>query len=134
MPKYEIKFAGFDDALALHDVVLKEIKEAGVNINLEDIDLSAGLSSSSINIDTLLKPILGVASSSGIREAAFKCLESSLYNGEKITRATFDNEKAIEHYYSILIECVKVNLTPFFKKLASQLGKLDLEKIISSQK
>jgi len=37
--------------------------------------------------------------------------------GEKITPATFEKEENREQYYPILVECLKVNLAPFFKGL-----------------
>ena len=133
MSNYEIKFAGFEDAMNLKDALTEEL--ANSKFSLNTLDLSQGSSSlQDMDLDVFLDAALRLDSSKTVRSALFKCLESSLYNGEKITVHTFDDIKAVENYYQIMVECVKVNLTPFFQKLASHLTKFNLEAFIDSQK
>lgn len=130
MSNYEIKFAGFEDALALKNALAAELSES--KLSLDSVDLSGGMDS--VDVDSFLGAALKLDSSLEIQTALFKCLESSLYDDKKIVRETFDDVKAIEDYYPIMFECAKVNLSPFFKKLGSKLTGLNLEALIGSLK
>ena len=122
--RVKIEPCGFEDACDLKDIVGKNLAESNINIDSIDVkDLDVGI---------LLSAILKVDSSKEFRKQAFKCLERSLHNDEKITPQTFDPAEFRGDYYPILVECLKVNVLPFFYPLASMWK--DLSPMIPRQK
>jgi len=107
----KVGVASFEDCLALKNIVEKELSKQKIDIN--KIDLK------STDISAIISPILAVDSSQDFINAFFKVAKKSLYNDEKITRSTFEDESAREDYYFILFEVCKAALLPFFKGLAS---------------
>lgn len=105
--------AGIIEAMALKNAIQKELLKVGFDI--KKIDLSK-----EINFDSIKNLFLTIDSSEEVQKAAFKCLEKCLYGHEKITMATFDDAEIREYYYDILIECIKVNISPFIKGLVSK--------------
>lgn len=63
-----------------------------------------------------------VDSDPDVYEACFDCMDKSIYNGVKITKAVFEDESARGDLYEVLFYCLKVNVFPFFKSLLSSLG------------
>jgi hypothetical protein len=55
----------------------------------------------------------------GVLAALWHCLARCTYNNNKITPEIFEATAAREDYYPILSACVKENLTPFLRGLAS---------------
>lgn len=108
-----ITAAPFRDAMALKNAIAKELAASGVAF-----DLKAPLSS-------LSSVVLAVDSSDAVYKALLPCLIRCTYNGQKIVEATFEAEAAREDYYEVVIECLKANLSPFFKGLASKLNALE---------
>lgn len=100
---------GFDDACDLKDIV--ELKLAEADIKIETLDVA------NLDIGFLVAAILKVDGSKEFRARVFKCLERSLYNDEKITKDTFEPVENRGDYYPIVIECLKVNVLPFFYPL-----------------
>lgn len=111
--KLEIGVASFKDCLKLKNVILSELSK--VDIEIDKLDFA------STDVNAILKPLLVVDSSEEVFEAVFKCAVRSKYNGEKITMELFEDTKAREDYYVVIIEVIKANLHPFFKGLASAL-------------
>jgi hypothetical protein len=136
-----INMANFIDASRLRVAVLGAVKESGVEISKIDIDklLSGvkedmGAAVKSGALDSLLGMVITLDCSEKVNNEIFNCLKRSTYNGEKITRDTFNSEDAMGDYYHIVIMCLKVNLAPFFKTLFSRLSGLQLMKNQTSQK
>lgn len=122
-----INVAPFDDAMQLKAAIGKQLSG-------HDIDLSKLTGQSDVKdvFPLVIKAVLSLDSSEDVQEAIFKCLLRCKYNGEKITKHTFENEDARADYYTIVVECLKVNLRPFFKSHLSKLeaSGLTLEKIL----
>ncbi len=110
--KVEIGVAGFQDVMAFKNAALRELGEAGISLKGLRVDKEQDISS-------LLSALLRVVSSDAVYGKLWPCLERSTYNGAKITQATFEDEKARQDYYEILVEFLKVNITPFLPKTAS---------------
>ena len=136
-----INMANFIDASRLRVAVLGAIKESGVEIskvNIEKLlsgvkeDMGAAVKSGAL--DSLLDMVISLDCSEKVNNEIFNCLKRSTYNSEKITRDTFNEPEARGDYYHIVIMCLKVNLTPFFKTLFSKLSALQLMKKQKSQK
>lgn len=108
-----VNSAPFKDAMALKNAIARELSTSGMALDLK-ADISA-----------LSSVVLAVDSSDAVYKALLPCLIRCTYNGLKITEATFEDDKAREDYYEIIIECLKVNLSPFFKGLASRLKTLE---------
>lgn len=116
-----VNVANFDDAMELKNAVFREVSKEGIKI--EDF-LNATGSTKEISLDQVVKTVMQIDSSPFINAALFKCFMQCTYNGEKITKKTFDSAEAREDYYEIAIAVLKENLTPFFKGLLSRLGGL----------
>lgn len=104
--------ASFQDATALKNAILKELKNAGIKIERkQEINIEL--------LESLLPFIVGFETSPEVNNALFKCLERCLYNDAKITKETFEEVEARSDYYEIVGRCIYTNLFPFFKNLPS---------------
>jgi hypothetical protein len=65
---------------------------------------------------------LSVITSKRVNQALFKCCETALLGDDKIDRNFFESVENRELYYPIMVEVIKVNLGPFFKKIGSLFG------------
>lgn len=106
--------------MALKSAIAKEL--ASSDLGGFKMDASVKFSEQELNIADFAKLALAVDSSPAVYKALFACLKRCTYNGQSITEATFEDEKAREDYYEIVIECLRVNLSPFFKGLISKLS------------
>lgn len=106
--KVNINVAPFLEVMRLKSAIQRSFADSKIEINFND------------NISEMVKTIMEIDSDPEVGKYLFKCLERCTYNGEKITENTFEPEKAREDYYDIVIECLKVNLSPFFKGLVSK--------------
>lgn len=113
--KVKLNPADFEDAMDLQSAILKEASKA--DFSLEGVDLK-----SDIDFSGLIKAGMAVAASKEVREILFKCLARCTYDGQKITKATFEDAAARKDYYEVVIACLKENLLPFFEGLISQLS------------
>ncbi len=119
MAKIQINPAPFKDAIALKNSIEREIKLGGINTDTfkgKTIEETLRM-----DLAPFINILAAIDSSSEVNAAIMTCLERCTYNGEKITENTFNDVKAWEDYYPIVIDCLKVNLTPFLKGLASYL-------------
>lgn len=108
----QVGVAGFRDAIQLKNAMMREIANAG--IELKDISITK------MDIGQVINAFLLVESSPSVYEALWPCLGRSLYNGQKITEATFEDEKSRQDYYEILKEFLMTNATLFLPKAALQ--------------
>lgn len=120
--KVSIFPADFESAMALKNAVANELSKS--NINIENFDIANLMQQDISVLEPLFKMALAVDSSPSVNEALFACLSKCLYEGQKITKQTFDDVKAREDYYEIVFGCLKENLTPFFKGLVSKFNQL----------
>lgn len=101
--KYNL--APFTDSRDLYQSILKEAQNIGFNFN-DDIDIN------------FIKNIICVLlSSKDIERAIWKCFEKALYNGNRITSETFEEEEARQDYFDCMTQIAWANILPFMKGL-----------------
>lgn len=113
--------ASFAEAVALQRAVGAAIK--GSNISLPE---DANIGDASINISEIMDLVISVGISPEVEEAVFVCAKRALLGTKKIDREFFETVENREHYYPIMLEVARVNLSPFFKNLASMFTGLGL--------
>ena len=116
----KINPAPWGDTMALKAAIGKEL--AGSDLKAFKMDMSVKLTEQDFNLADLAQVALSIDSSPAVYKALFACLGRCTYNGQRITEQTFEDENARQDYYEIVIECLRVNLSPFFKGLLSKLS------------
>lgn len=115
--KVVINLAPFDDAMNLKAAVMRQLSKSDIGIDLDKMKLDQD-----IDITALIRTLASLDASPEVNEAAMKCLIKCTYNGEKITKMTFEPAAGREDYYEIMLSCIKENLSPFFRKALSGLN------------
>lgn len=110
-----ITHADFRSVMALKNAMVREIAKSGIDTasDISNMELSKVVS-------LIPQAVMAVDSSDEFQAALFGCLKQCTRDGVKITEATFDDVSAREDYYEVVIECVKHNLSPFFKSLVQK--------------
>lgn len=109
----QLGLAPFSVGMKLFKTIANELKVVDVNIDTLDFAKLAGK-----DVNVFKNAILQLLGSDALEVALFQCMERCLYNGEKITRQTFEPENARQDYLPVAWEVMKYNLAPFFKGLA----------------
>lgn len=114
--------ASFAEVMALKEVIARALKENGIKIDLSSIDVSSKNVSDmeAGEVGWMLEPILTLITDSSIRQHLFKCAERAMFGKEKVDQALFEDLKNRKYYYPIMMEVLKVNISPFLG-LASSL-------------
>lgn len=106
--KLKVTLAPFVVARALYQAVLEELKTFHIDGNDEfDINFFKDLFCTGF-------------SSKKIEGCLDECLKRVLYNDRKVTLETWDDVKAREDYFDVLLEVARVNLAPFTRNLLSR--------------
>lgn len=109
----KISEAPWADAMALKNAIGLELAKGNIDISLDfQKDMDVG---------QLIKLVALLDSSQNVQNALMKCLARCTYDGQAINSATFEPVGARQDYYDIVVECLKENLSPFFKSLLSRL-------------
>ena len=118
----EITPAGFFEVMALKGVIIKALVENGIKIDLSSIDISSDKleDMEAGDIGWVFEPILTLMTDGAIRDRLFKCAERAMFNKEKVDADFFEKPENRKYYYPIMMEVLKVNISPFFG-LASSL-------------
>jgi hypothetical protein len=116
----EIGLAGWDEASALRMALERALISHGSAI--EDVIKSVAKNGIRADAMELLPLIIKLDSDQGLNEKIWPCLARCKRNGDKITKATFEEEGAREDYYEIVGRCVWRNIIPFFKGILSKLS------------
>lgn len=126
----QIEEASFEDACELNSLVIKELLDSGISLSatIQEIigilaedkkkkDLSkvefSDLVGSPIVLEMVSRIFLSLTSSPEVRKKAFKCLERSLLNKERILPSTFDLVENRKDYFFILKNCILTNVFCF---------------------
>lgn len=112
--------SSFDDAMDLKDAIEMAVREGQIKLSgdlLEGDVFQKELSGE--DLSGVLNAILSVDSSKTIRACLFKCAERAVLGTDKINREFFENNDNRKYYYPIMVEILKVNITPFFAKIFS---------------
>lgn len=118
--------SGFSDVFALKRSIAVALKRNGINFDLSGVkidDKNPGNSELG-NIGGIIDPILEVATDPDVQKWLFKCCERALYGQDKINIDFFEKVENRQYYYPIMIEVIKVNLSPFFLKINSLFANL----------
>ena len=126
-----INIASFKESAQLKACIAKELLTQ--NIDLGNADSLAGLKDELNNsvpklLNTAKNLLLSCEVSEEFNKALFNCLQHCTYDGIQITEELFDphcKPEAREDYYTIVFECIKENILPFFKGLLSKLKTLN---------
>lgn len=113
--KVVINPAGLDKAFKLKSLVEKALLKQGIKI----FDI---LGQGDVSYEDLFNMAMMIDSDVDVFDACFECLDKSIYNDVKITKAVFEDESARGDLYEVLFYCLKVNIYPFFRHLLSSLG------------
>lgn len=123
--KAVINQASMADALNLKRVFFKELANGNIDINniKNQIEKSGSIQDliKKFDFNTIINAAFNIMGSEELDSALIQCLSKSTYNKEKININTFDDEKAREDYYELIIKCAEINLAPFMKGLVSAL-------------
>jgi hypothetical protein len=107
--------ASLDKAFKLKSLVEKSLLKQGIKIS----DL---LGKGEISYEDIFSLAMAIDSDVDVFDACFDCMDKSIYNDVKITKAVFEDETARGDLYEVLFYCLKVNVYPFFRHLLSSLG------------
>lgn len=113
--KVVINPTDLDKAFKLKSLVEKALLKQGIKIS--DI-----LTRDEIGYEDFFDWAMAIDSDIDVFNACFECLDKSIYNDVKITKAVFEDENARSDLYEVLFYCLKVNVYPFFRHLLSALG------------
>ena len=91
-----------DKAFKLKSLVEKALLKQG--IKLFDV-----LEQGEISYEDLFNLAMAVDSDVDVFDACFECMDKSIYNDIKITKAVFEDESARGDLYEVLFYCLKVN-------------------------
>lgn len=106
--KVTIDYAPLDNALNLLRTILKECKNAGLNLKIGvDTNLIEVLSNNK-------EVLLNIFSSEAVLEATKECCAKVLYDGKRFKNVDFENIEDRQDYIPLLILVAIENLTPFF--------------------
>lgn len=107
-----ITLAPFTESRQLFQAVLKEMGHLKLD-DMADVDAN------------FFKDIFcALLSSKEVEKEIWICMGRALYNDEKITEETFEDEKAREDYIAVCYEIAWVNIGPFMKGLYAKLTPL----------
>ena len=124
--KLIVQQSSFLNAMALKRVIGKALRNDGITLDLESIEINdKDLSKSKIGKDTLgslIENIIAISTDEEVMKALLQCCEKVVLFGpdKEIVDIIFFEEHR-EYYYPIMIEVLRVNLTPFFGKISSML-------------
>lgn len=117
----EVTLAPFEIGHRLLKSVTKELESVKIGLGIKGKNLQ-DLFEMDINdeaINTIKNIITRLISSDIVEESLWACMERATYNNQKISRDTFENEKAREDFLVVAKEVLWFNLTPFLKHLGS---------------
>jgi hypothetical protein len=126
--RFIVQPAGFEDAMELQEAVAEALKGAKLDLaGLTDAAKSGNILDTDITelsgpLETIIGMSLSVITSKRVKVALFKCCEKVLLGEDKVNREFFETPENRELYYPIMLEVVKVNLVPFFKKIGLLFG------------
>lgn len=128
--RFIVQPAGFEDAMELQEAVADALKGAKLDLNgVSDAlanggdILEADVSKLSGPLESIIGMALSVITSKRVKQSLFKCCDKIVLVGdENVNREFFENVDNRELYYPIMMEVVKVNLGPFFKRIGSLFG------------
>lgn len=117
----EVTMAPFEDGHRLLKAVMREAESVKVSLGVKGKTLGDifSLELTDETLDMIKNVVSRLVSSDTIEEALWICIGRATYNNVKITKDTFEDEKARGDYFLVMKEVLGFNLRPFVKNLAS---------------
>ncbi len=118
--------AEFAEVMALKEVIVKMLQANGIKIDLSsvDIDFKNLEKMDAGDVGWILDPILTLTTDSTIRKHLFVCAERAMFDKNKVNVDFFEKVENRKYYYPIMMEVLKVNISPFFGLASSLFTKL----------
>jgi hypothetical protein len=130
----EVTLSPFEVGHRLLKAVVREIEMVNVEFGVRGKsfkDIFEDIGDEAVN--TIKNMAARLVSSDAVEEILWLCMERATYNGIKINRDTFEDERARGDYLIVAKEVLWFNLAPFLKNLASMFPAL-VGKTTTSQK
>lgn len=109
--KVKYNLASIEQALKLYRALIYECKNAGLDITITDESTIA---------DIIMKnkeAILNIIGSENILECIKDCCDKVLYNGQRFSMDLFEEEKARQDFFPLMVLVGVENVRPFFPEL-----------------
>lgn len=109
--RVEYNLAGIEQALKLYRGLITECKNAGLDITLAD---------DTTILDIIMnnkEAILNIIGSENILECIKDCCDKVLYNGQRFSMDLFEDEKARQDFFPLMVLVGVENVRPFFPEL-----------------
>lgn len=121
-----ISVASFENVMALEESIAKALKADGIKIDLSSIDISSEKieEMEAGEVGWMLQPILTLITDSTIRKHLFKCAETAMFDKNKVNTDLFEAVENRKYYYPIMMEVLKINISPFFGLVSSLFANL----------
>lgn len=105
----QITVAPRKDSSALLRAITRELAKLSIKLD-EKLDVASFAGPA-------ISGLLQLLQSEDVEKAAFVCMGKCLYNGQRITEATFEPEEARPDFLPVVQEVIKANVVPFFANL-----------------
>lgn len=109
--KVEFNLGTIEQALGLYRALIAECKHAGIDIAPQDGETL---------LDVVMKnkeALLNIMGSERVMECIKDCCAKVLYNGQKFSMDLFEEEKARQDFFPLMILVGVENVRPFFPNL-----------------
>lgn len=109
--KIEYNLASIEQALKLYRALIIECKCAGIDITAKEDETI---------LDIVMKnreALLNIMGSENVLECIKDCCDQVLYNGQRFSMDLFEEEKAREDFFPLMILVGVENVRPFFPSL-----------------
>lgn len=110
----EVQTADFEPAFQLFQVSSAEI---GDLLSVLKVSSLSTAMNQDIDPSVLLGAICRLISSKPVIDGVWECLKPCIYNGQKITRTSFQDEEARSDFLPCVVEVFKANVFPFIAGL-----------------
>lgn len=113
--------ASFAEAMVLKEVIVKMLQANGIKVDLSSIDIKSEklADMEAGDVGWILEPILTLMTDSTIRDRLFECAKRAMFDKKKVDLAFFEEHENRKYYYPIMMEVLKVNISPFFGLVSS---------------
>lgn len=109
--KVEYNLAGIEQALKLYRGLIYECKNAGIDITVKEGETI---------LDIVMKnkeALLNIIGSENMLECIKDCCDKVIYNSQKFSMELFEEEKAREDFFPLMVLVGVENVRPFFPSL-----------------
>jgi len=120
----KITEGSLEEAFALQKALSDALREKGIKFSLSGIKFDEDIFETemgNVDIGGIMEMVLSVSTDRRVRECLFalgkRCTIGSGEQSFRITEDFFEKTENRQHYFPIMMEIAKANLSPFFKGL-----------------